>query len=404
MCVATNVYCILYNTYFKTKDEERMKEYRVSLVLLLTIGLLMIIATLSTIKESVYSKRCITIVQNSVPVDMLGLFTGEPTLPGEESSFDRWFGEDVVFTEDDYKRIKESGIRLFSHGELFYDYQEMINSVKQWKRLTEEASEYLICIESAEDLDNLQRSDKIGVIISYQNSVHFRSVDDVELFYNLGQRVSQLTYNEQNNIGSGAFCDIDSGLTCFGRSIIGKMNELGMVVDLSHCGTRTTLDAIECSNKPVLFTHAVCEALMPEYPRSKTDEEIIKMAEKGGVIGIPVLRFMIRDKEPVTIEHFLDHIDHVVNLVGVDHVGIGSDQNLESEDAYPVEYRRDRLENAPAKYRCHTSEDYLISIEDLNHRLRTFDIVEGLIRRGYSDEDIEKIIGGNFVRVLKQIL
>jgi len=212
-----------------------------------------------------------------------------------------------------------------------------------------------------------------------------------------------LTYNSANKLGCGAFEDEDTGLTEFGAEIVQRMNKIGMGVDVSHCGDKTTLEAIEVSKKPVLITHAACRELNPGYARAKTDKAIKKMAAKGGIIGIPMLRFMVRDREPVTIEHFLDHIDYVAKLVGVEHVGIGSDQNLDTTDALPIEWRKRRLKDAHPKYKTHTNERYQLSIDGLNHSRRTFDVAEGLIRRNYSDDQIKLVLGENFKRVLKNI-
>lgn len=176
-----------------------------------------------------------------------------------------------------------------------------------------------------------------------------------------------------------------------------------MAIDVSHCGDKTTLQGIQASDKPVLITHGACRAIAKGVARAKTDEAIKAMAKTGGVIGIPILRFMIREKEPVDIDHFFDHIDHVVQLVGIEHIGIGSDQGLYTEDYGEKAWRKSRLENAPAKYQTHTNDDYLLTIEGLNHPFRTYDIVEGLIKRGYSDQHITMIMGGNFERALKNI-
>jgi membrane dipeptidase len=112
---------------------------------------------------------------------------------------------------------------------------------------------------------------------------------------------------------------------------------------------------------------------------------------------------MIRDREPVGVEDFLDHVDHVARLVGVEHVGIGSDQGLITEDMMPLAYRKGRLEGAPAKYHVHTDADERIGIAGLDSPRRSFDIAAGLVRRGYSDGDVGLVLGGNFARVLKQI-
>jgi membrane dipeptidase len=176
------------------------------------------------------------------------------------------------------------------------------------------------------------------------------------------------------------------------------MNRVGMAVDVSHCSDRTTLDAFAASRKPVLITHANCRALNP-HPRCKSDEEIRKMAAGGGVMGISGVRMFVRATEPTTIEHVLDHFDHAAKLVGVEHVGVGSDIDLDGYDKLPPVLRRRMLvgyKNSPA-FRGEGE------IEGLNHPKRMFDLTEGLIRRGYSDAQIELILGGNFRRALGEI-
>ena len=127
------------------------------------------------------------------------------------------------------------------------------------------------------------------------------------------------------------------------------------------------------------------------------------MASTGGVIGIPILRFMISEKEPVSIDDFTNHIDYVAQLVGINHVGIGSDQGLYTEDYLPTAVRKERLEKAPKKYQTHTNSDYLLTIDKLNHPHRVYDIAESLINKGYKDDDIKKVLGGNFQRALIDI-
>jgi len=172
-----------------------------------------------------------------------------------------------------------------------------------------------------------------------------------------------------------------------------------MAVDVSHCGDRTTLDAFEVSKKPVLITHSNCRALVPGHPRLKTDEAIKKMAASGGVMGITGVRMFVKAEEPTTIEHVLDHFDHVAKLVGVEHLGLGSDMDLDGYDDMPPEENK-RLR---ASYKDSYGFRDKIDIEGLDHPKRVFDLTEGLIRRKYSDQNIELILGGNFKRVLAQI-
>src|SRR5262249_35064972 len=157
---------------------------------------------------------------------------------------------------------------------------------------------------------------------------------DVAMFYRLGQRVSQLTYNARNRIGNGSTERRDDGLSNFGIDIVEGVDASGMVVDVSPCGDRTTVDAFEASKKPALITHSNCRALSG-HPRAKTDEAITLMAKAGGVMGITSVRTFVRATEPTTVQHMLDHFDYVAKLVGVEHLGVGSDIDLDGYDAMP---------------------------------------------------------------------
>jgi membrane dipeptidase len=171
-----------------------------------------------------------------------------------------------------------------------------------------------------------------------------------------------------------------------------------VAVDVSHCGDRTTLDAFVASKRPVLITHSNCRALVPNHPRLKTDEAIKKMAATGGVMGISGMRMFVRDREPTTIEHVLDHFDHVAKLVGVEHVGLGSDSDLYGYDKLPPEV----ITRMRAGYKGSYGLREKIDIEGLNQPKRVYDLTEGLLGRKYSDRHIELILGGNFKRALSQ--
>jgi membrane dipeptidase len=224
---------------------------------------------------------------------------------------------------------------------------------------------------------------KIGILIGQQNSLHFRTVDDVDRFYALGQRVSLLTY-VHNPLGGGSSDSKDTGLTGYGAQIIERMNKLGMAVDVSHCGDRTTLDGIAACSKPTLITHANCRALVPNSHRCRTDEAIKKMAAKGGVMGVTMVRYFVRSGGPTTIENVLDHVDHVAKLVGVEHVGIGTDVDLVGRDRRIDSTRKNDLDG-------------------MHYAKKVYDLTEGLVRRKYSRPDIQLILGGNFNRAFSEI-
>lgn len=357
-----------------------------------------------------YSARAIRLVQESTVVDMLNFFRHADYRDGTPTKDQLWLDVPDSFTEEDFDRYRSSGMNVLALGRQVDDYEAGLRFFARWNGFIASHARWFMRVDTADDFDRARREGKVGIMLTFQNSEHFRAPDDVEEFHRLGQRLSQLTYNYQNRLGAGFLEHRDGGLTVFGHSIVERMNQVGMAVDLSHCGDRTTLDAIRASTQPVLFTHASCRALVPGHLRCKTDEAIQAMAATGGVMGIHFVRFMIRSEPPVTVEHVLDHFDHVVRLVGVEHVGIGSDLDMEGNgtprvppgeqpDYETLRRMRPNLE----RYRVHLNDEGRETISRLDHPKRVFDLTEGLVRRGYSDDDIALMLGGNFRRALGEI-
>ncbi|MBL7865626.1 MAG: membrane dipeptidase [Cyclobacteriaceae bacterium] len=353
-----------------------------------------------------YSIRAIDLVRESMVVDLLNQFAWNQF--STPPILQDWLKDPSVFKYEDALAFKASGIDVFALGHARPTRASSLEYFTQWNRFISYNSQYLMRIDKVEDMERANASNKTGVMLTYQDSRHFDTVDDVNLFHSLGQRLSQLTYNYANRLGTGGFEDVDKGLTEFGFAVLKRMNEVGMAIDVSHSSDQTTLQAIEASSKPVIITHANCRSLIPGHPRAKTDDMIKKLAAKGGVMGIPEIRFMVRGEEPVTVEHFLDHYDYLIKLVGDDHAAIGTDFDLETEDNPLYLEKRKKMfkETDPErarKYRMHTNDQFLVGIEGIDHPRRTYDIVEGFIRRNYSDTTIRKILGGNFTRAAKQI-
>lgn len=343
-----------------------------------------------------YSARTIALMQRSLVIDMLAPFT--LNFPQQ----DTWERDPESFTAADFQKFKDSGINVL-HPAVGIGgpnaYERGLQFFAGWNAFLAGNDERLMRIDSPSDFGRVKGSGKVGVVLGVQNAEHFRRPDDVDAFHGLGQRVAQLTYNSRNLIGNGSTERRDEGLSDFGVAIVERMNKVGMTVDVSHCGDRTTLDAFEVSKRPALITHSNCRALVPGHPRLKTDEAIQAMAKSGGVMGITGVRMFVRDKEPTTVEHLLDHFDHVAKLVGVEHVGVGSDMDLDGYDDMPPDLNT-RLR---AGYKGSYAFREKIDIEGVDHPKRMFDLTEGLIRRKYNDADIEGILGGNFRRVLSQI-
>ena len=329
------------------------------------------------------STRAVDLVLGSTVIDMLGLLTLD------WSQFARWRRQPEEFVETDYRRIESSGINVL-HPAVETSYADAFKGAARWitgwNRLLGAHPCFLQRVDSMTDVVYAPALGKIGVVIGFQNSTHFRTVRDVGLFFRHGQRVSQLTYNAANRLGSGGYAASDHGLTRYGAEIVAEMNRVGMAIDVSHCGDRTSAEAIESSRRPVLITHSNCRALVPGHPRCKPDGVIRRMARHGGVMGITVVRAFVSRKRAPDLADLLDHFDHVARVAGVEHVGLGSDTDLTAVNP--------RTGRANPVY----------AIRGLDPGVRVFQIVDGLLRRGWGEDDVRLMLGGNFLRALAAIL
>jgi membrane dipeptidase len=324
------------------------------------------------------STRAVDVVLGTTVVDMLGLLTFD---------WDRlahWQAEPSSFTETDYRRLEATGIGI-CHPAVDTNASDphaaALRWTAGWNRLLVDRGCFLERIATAEDLLAVGARGRIGVVVGFQNSDHFRSAADVELFHRLGQRVSQLTYNRRNRLGSGCYSAWDLGLTELGAAVVGEMNRVGMAIDVSHCGERTSLDAIALSRRPILITHANCAALVPGQPRCKSDAVIRAAAAGGGVLGVTMVRAFVGRGQP-GLDDLVAHVEHVARLVGVEHVGIGSDVDADAVD--------------PATGRVRPA----YSIRGLEPGARVFQLADALLARGWLARDVESVLGGNFLRAL----
>jgi len=336
-----------------------------------------------------YSARAARLVEEALVIDMLAPLRFDLT-------------DDLVsrpMTAQEIADFRASGINVFHHAFGFpagwNQREESLKFIAAWQGFVGRNADLFYLIDKAADLDRANTTGRIAAIIGIQNAEHFDEVKDVKLFHGLGLRSAQLTYNWQNRLGAGCTERVDGGLSDYGAAIVKAMNEVGMLVDISHCGERTMHDANAASAKPVAITHANCRALC-EHPRNKSDDIIRAVAKRGGVMGITSLREMVRATEPTNMGHFVDHIDHVVKIAGVEHVGIGSDGSIYGYDRLPPDQYAKLLSYYPPSYAIREKSD----IEGFDHPRRSYDLTEELIRRRYSDDNIKLILGGNFRRML----
>lgn len=256
---------------------------------------------------------------------------------------------------------------------------------------------------------DIRRAKTQGKHAAWLSSQLFRGVNDkfldiLEPAYDLGLRLVQLTYNTSNLIGSGCTEPHDNGLTQFGIKTIQAMNRLGIIVDTAHCGPRTTLDACRVSTRPVIATHTSAKGAY-RHVRAKSDEEILAIAETGGVIGIVTLPFFLASQpssgRKLGVEVWFDHVDYMKHLVGWQHICIGTDWPMSlPKSALTGFFAKTLLKSGFSKRHLDLNMTNLDGFDDY----RDFpNLTRGLVKKGYSDEQIRGILGENFMRVFKDV-
>lgn len=263
-----------------------------------------------------------------------------------------------------------------------------------------DAIEWLRPVRSPSDAREIVDAGDVGVVLNVQNLGAFTDGDTAEVgvLYNAGVRVMQLTYNPQNSIGAGCTEPSEAGLSNHGHEVVGRLNELGAVVDLSHCNLETTLEAVGASEAPVAYTHTHCGALH-DHERAKSDEELAVLREGDGYVG--VLAYPHQFEDP-TWDTFFEHVDHAVEAVGVDRVGVGTDWGMTTADVPDVLRPgiASFIKNAtdlpqPLSYFVERHEQ---GLEDFRTYDQRYLIADEFERRGtYTDKEIQGILGGNFL-------
>ncbi len=252
------------------------------------------------------------------------------------------------------------------------------------------------------DVDRAGREGRLALLFGTQNATPLLDrLDRLEWLHGLGLRCIQLTYNTRNLLGDGCMERTDAGLSRFGLEVIERMNTLGLLVDLSHCGPATTDDGIAHSRSPVFISHSGCKAVFA-HPRAKTDAQIKAMADRGGVIGIYQINPFLGPRERNSLDDYLNQIDHAVRVGGSDHVAIGSDR--EHRVIPDTDEERRKLEDELAALGPRTKVEWPFFLSELNHPRRMQTVRAGLERRGYKSADVDKILGGNLYRLFRDVI
>ena len=282
--------------------------------------------------------------------------------------------------------------------------QQTMDHIAAWLRRFRERDD-IVQVKTAADIPAAKRAGKTGIILGFQNASPIENdLERLALFQSLGVRVIQLTYHERNLLGNGCWERRDEGLSNFGLDAVRLMNELGILIDLSHVGDRTTLEAIEESARPVAITHANARALC-DHPRNKTDEALKKLAARGGVVGATSFASFLPRGFDSTSEDFVDAIDYLVQLVGVDHVAVGTDATQDQPLSFWRYISAQQGTKYPSTFADTSQRQDRLCFQPKG--LETPDkfphLAEVLVQRGYKSGDIAGILGGNWLRLFEEV-
>jgi membrane dipeptidase len=320
------------------------------------------------------------------------------------------FSKTAVSNDDYFEKLKtawkKSGVDCVSWTvgpihERPYSLEGVRHNLAFLTYFIDNRSEFFVKVVKADDIKRAKDLGKVGIIYNLQDCGFIGTdIDLLEEFYYLGIRVMQLTYNSKNTIGTGCTARRDKGLTEFGRQVVEKINEMGGIVDISHCGAQTSMDAAVHSSGPIVASHTLADSVF-KHDRAKSDDLLRTVADKGGYIGVLTVPGFLTTNMKTTVDDWLDHIDYIINLVGIEHVGIGTDYYGYSVPDNLAK-KIDELIGILG-FRQEHRATFTDKMQDFENYGKFPNLIKGLISRGYSDTEIRKIAGENFLQVFKKI-
>jgi membrane dipeptidase len=301
---------------------------------------------------------------------------------------------------------RRSGITAMNVTVSGGDFVGTMRRVSPWLEYVSKYTESFRQARTVDELLDAKKTRRVGIVLGFQDTTPYGSdISLIDVFHQVGVRVVQLTYNTRNLVGDGCLEPGNAGLSRFGLQVVERLNQLGEIVDLSHCGKRTTAEGIQASKAPVGITHTGCNAVA-RHPRSKDDEELKAMADRGGVVGIYMVGFLSPGRAS-TAADLLAHVEHALTVCGEDHVGIGSDLSItpiDGSEEYWSKHRQFVASRIKAGIAAPAEDpDILFNVPELNTERRMERIADLLAARRHSDRVIEKVIGGNWLRLCREV-
>lgn len=312
----------------------------------------------------------------------------------------------TVYTPELVERILDSGTRAISitltdpKAAEAESFDLLLKDLADYNLYFRRHPDLYVQAKAVADIREAVESRRLAVFYNLQDSSPVNGdLSRVALLRQLGVTSIQLTYNQHNRAGSGCFENPDTGLTPFGRALIAAMEAQRVLLDLSHAGMRTMAEAIAASSRPVVISHTACKALRA-HRRNTTDDNMRAVADGGGVVGITQIRTFLTDARRDNLDAYLDHIDHAVRVAGIAHVGIGSDRDHrvipDTQEALAVLLQEEGAQISP--------QDWPLYLERLNGPHRMDVIRDELKKRRYSQADIDRVMGGNVLRLYADVV
>lgn len=275
---------------------------------------------------------------------------------------------------------------------------ETLRNIGKWNQLFEQHGDLIMRVGSAEDIALARQAGKTGVMFGFQNCSPIE--DDfslVEIFYSLGVRFMQLSYNNQSLLATGCYEKNDPGITRFGRQVVREMNRVGMVVDMSHSAERSTLEAIDLSQRPIAITHANPTFFEPAL-RNKSNEVLKALGDSGGMLGFSLYPFHLKNGPECSLEEFCEMVADTAEIMGVDQIGIGSDLCQDQPDSV-VEWMRNGRWSKARDYGegSATQAGFPQQPDWFANSTHYADIAQGLRQKGFTEQEVEKIMGLNWL-------
>lgn len=310
---------------------------------------------------------------------------------------------------------KRSGVTIacgtYSGWGLSTAFEETVRKIANAQAIINALNDSMLLVRSASDIEQAHAEDKYGVVIDFQNTHPFADdLSRVDLFHGLGLRMVQLNYNLQDLVGTGCTEIYQGGLTYFGRELVAMLNERNILVDVSHSSEQVGWDTMEMSSAPVIVSHSSSK-VVAYHDRGKSDEFAKAIADQGGYFGIVAIPGFIRDRPGATLEDVVQHIDHLVNVCGIDHVGIGTDKaGPGPTTGSMIEYPDSMLKQTPGEFNRFgfRAEEHRLTADYDIAGFQSFgdwpNITVALAAAGYTEDELRKLLGLNYLRVFAEVI